>query len=231
MNRCMAVAVSLSLGCMPFAAAAGEGSGAAVPAEQGVRTDETSNTEWTMNRIPYPDPKTLSPEKRAYLDNPELRILNIARISMHAPDPIWKATVDMAIAVVTDTHIDDYMREIIVLRVAYLSRSEYELFHHLSMGRAVGLSDEMIAGLESGDFSAFPERERAVAQFTTEVVRDVDPTDETVAKMRELYSDEEIFEMVGIIGSYMNAARVAALARIENDDVAVRNWDEERDVK
>jgi 4-carboxymuconolactone decarboxylase len=192
---------------------------------------EQASKERTMNRIPYPDPETLSAEKRAYLDNPELRILNIARISMHAPDPIWKATVDMAIAVVTNTQISDYFREIIVLRVAHLSHSEYELFHHLSMGKAVGLSDEIMAGLESGDFSAFPEKERLIAQFTTEVVRDVSPTDETVAAMRAQYSDEEIFEMLGIIGSYMNAARVAAIAQIENDDIAVKNWDEERDVK
>ena len=181
-----------------------------------------------MNRIPYPDPESLSAEKRAYLDNPELRILNIARISMHAPDPIWRATVDMAIAVVTDTHISDYLREVIVLRVAHLSNSEYELFHHLSMGRAVGLSEEIMAGLESGDFSALPEDERLLAQFTTEVVRDVSPSDATVAAMRARYSDEEIFEMLGIIGSYMNAARIAGIAQIANDEIAVKNWDEER---
>ncbi len=184
-----------------------------------------------MNRVPYPDPATLSAEKRAYLDNPELRVLNIARISMHAPDPIWRATVDMAIAVVTNTHTSDRLREIIVLRVASLSNSEYELFHHLSMGRAVGLSDEAIAGLQSGELAGLSPEERLVAQFTTEVVRDVSPKDETVAAMRALYSDEHIFEMLGIIGSYMNAARIAAVAQIENDEIAVKNWDEERDVK
>ena len=182
----------------------------------------------TPNRIPYPEPETLSAAKRAYLDDPALRVLNIARISMHAPDPIWKATVDMAIAVVSNTLIDDRMREVIVLRVAYLSKSEYELFHHVSLGRAVGLSDAAIAGLESGDFSALTPEERLVAHFTTEVVRDVSPGDETVAAMREIYSDERIFEMLGIIGSYMNAARVAAVAGIEPDHLAVKSWDEEK---
>jgi 4-carboxymuconolactone decarboxylase len=67
-----------------------------------------------------------------------------------------------------------------------------------------------------------------VAQFTTEVVRDVSPTDQTLASMRALYSDERIFEMLGIIGSYMNAARVAAVAGIENDDIAITSWARER---
>jgi alkylhydroperoxidase family enzyme len=187
--------------------------------------------EERMNRIPYPTRAQLSEAKRAYLDAPNLRVLNIARISMHAPDPIWKATVAMAIAVVTDTLIDDRMREVIVLRVAYLSKSAYELFHHVSLGKAVGLSDAAIAGLESGDFSALSPEERLVAQFTTEVVRDVSPSDETIAAMRASYSDERIFEMLGIIGSYMNAARVAAVAGIENDEGAITSWDEERETR
>ncbi len=190
-----------------------------------VRVEE----EKPMNRIPYPEPSTLSAAKRAYLDNPELRVLNIARISMHAPDPIWRATVDMALAVVTDTITDDWLREVIVLRVASLSNSAYELHHHLSMGRAVGLSDAEIEALRSGDLAALSPRDRLVAQFTTEVVRDVDPADETVAAMREHFTDEHLYEMLGIIGSYMNAARVAALARIENDDIPVKSWAEERE--
>ena len=188
-------------------------------------------TERRMNRIPYPTREQLSPAKRAYLDAPNLRVLNIARISMHAPEPMWRATVDMAIAVVTNTLIDDRMREVIVLRVAYLSKSDYELFHHLSLGKAVGLSDAAIAGLESGDFSALTPDERLVAQFTTEVVRDVSPADETIAAMRARYSDERIFEMLGIIGSYMNAARMAAVAGIENDDIAITSWAKEREAR
>lgn len=182
-----------------------------------------------MSRIPYPTREQLSDAKRAYLDAPNLRLLNIAHISMHAPDPIWRATVAMALAVVTDTLIDDRLREIIVLRVAYLSKSGYELFHHVSLGRSVGLSDDQIAGLESGDFSAFAPEDALVAQFTTEVVRDVSPGEATITAMRAQFSDERIFEMLGIIGSYMNAARVAAVAGIENDDVAITSWSKERE--
>jgi len=184
-----------------------------------------------MNRIPYPQPEDLSDAKRAYLENPNLRVLNIARISMHAPDPIWRATVDMAIAVVTNTISDDRLREIMVLRVAYLSKSRYELFHHVSLARSLGFSDAEMAALESGDFTALSPRYRLVAQFTTEVVRDVDPSDETIAAMRAEFTDEHIYEMLGIIGSYMSAARVAAVARIEDDDIAVTSWAKEREGK
>lgn len=181
-----------------------------------------------MSRIPYPERDKVSAAKRAYLDDPALRLLNIARISMHAPDPVWRATLAMALAIVTDTLIDEWMREIIVLRVAYLSKSEYELFHHVSLARSIGISDAKIAALESGDFAALSPEESLVAMFTTQVVRDVSPTDETVAAMRAHYSDERIFEMLGIIGSYMSAARMAAVAGIENDDVAMTSWAAEK---
>lgn len=184
-----------------------------------------------MNRIPYPERDQLSEAKRVYLDAPDLRLLNIARISMHAPDPVWKATLDMALAIVTDTLIDEWMREIIVLRVAYLSSSGYELFHHVSLGSSIGMDNARIAALESGDFTALSPEEQLVAQFTTEVVRDVNPADETVAAMRAAYSDERIFEMLAIIGSYMSAARMAAAAGIENDDVAMTSWAKEREAQ
>jgi len=187
--------------------------------------------EISMSGMPYPTREQLSPAKRAYLDNPNLRVLNIARMSMHAPDPIWRAQVDLAIAVVTNTFIDDHMREIIVLCVGSLSKSDYELFHHVSLARSVGVSDAAIAGIQKGDLSALTPEERLIAEFTTEVVRDVKPSAKTLVAMRAKYSDERIFEMLGIIGSYMSAARVAAVGGIENDGVAITSWAKERQTR
>lgn len=182
----------------------------------------------SRNRIPYPDPARLSAAKRAYLDAPNLRVLNVARMTMHLPDAMWRATVDMALACVNDTSISARMREVVIMRVAALSASEYELHHHRSICRAIGMSEAEIAGLENGAYTGLNDAEQAVARFTTEVVRDVMPADDTVAAMRGIYSDEQVFEIMAIIGSYMITARMVAVANIDCDEIAVTTWDRER---
>lgn len=49
--------------------------------------------------------------------------------------------------------------------------------------------------------------------------------------MRARYSDDRIFEMLAIIGSYMNATRIAAVAGSGNDDLAITSWAEERETR
>ena len=63
---------------------------------------------------------------------------------------------------------------------------------------------------------------------TTEVVRDVSPSEATLAATRALFSDALIFEMVAIIGVYMMTARVIAVGGCEIDGEAVSSWDAEK---
>ncbi len=181
-----------------------------------------------MSRIPYPEPAELSESKRAYAAAPDRRLLNIARMAMHTPDPLWETQMALATAAVFKTTMDLRLREVLILRAANLAHCQYELFHHRSIARTMGLDDAAMKALETGDFSALTHEERVVAQFTTEVVRDVGPTDETLAATRALFSDPMIFEMVAIIGVYMMTARVIAVGGVEIDEVPVSTWEGEK---
>ncbi len=181
-----------------------------------------------MSRIPYPEPADLSELKRAYAAAPDRRLLNIARMAMHTPDRLWETQLALATAAVFNTTMDPRLREVLILRTANLSRSEYELHHHRSIARTMGFDDAKLLALESGDFSALSHDERVVAQFTTEVVADVEPSDQTVAAARALFTDAVIFEMVAIIGVYMMTARVIAVGGVEIDEVAISTWDKEQ---
>jgi hypothetical protein len=52
----------------------------------------------------------------------------------------------------------------------------------------------------------------------------VSPTDETLAAARACYPDSLLFEVIGLIGSYMMTARLAAVGGVENDEEAVAKW-------
>ena len=182
-----------------------------------------------MSRIPYPEPGELSEAKRAFAAAPDRRMLNVVRMAMHTPDPLWETQRALATAAVDRTTMDPRLREVLILRAANLSHSEYELHHHRSIARTLGFDDAKLAALESGDFSALSPEERVVAQFTTEVVRDVEPSDETLAATRALFSSALIFEMVAIIGVYMMTARVIGVGGCEIDEVAISTWDKEKE--
>lgn len=177
-----------------------------------------------MSRFPYPDPETLSEQKRHVLTGAEGRVLNVSRMAMHAPDGLWLAQRRLGRAVVYETTLDERLREMLILRVAYLSNSEYELFHHLSIAENLGVTAAQRDAMRTGDFSTLTEQERVLATFVTEVVCDVSPSDETLERARAIFPTEHLFEMVVLCGGYMLTARMAALGGVEVDDTAVAGW-------
>ena len=180
-----------------------------------------------MSRIPYPDRTQLSETKLGFLDTPNRRTLNVVRMAMHTPEVLWARQRDLSIAAVFDTTIDPRLREVLILRVGALSNSAYELHHHRSIARQLGMDDAVIQAIEIGDYAALDEEARVVAQFTSELVVDVSPSDATLAAARALFSDALIFEMIAIIGVYMMTARVIGVGGCEIDDVAVSSWETE----
>jgi len=171
-----------------------------------------------MQRIPYPDvsklPETLQ-KRLAALP------LNIVRITAHASLPMFEAQGALGRAVATPEVLEPRLRETVILRVAYLSNSAYELHHHVSLGRAAGLSELELAAIAQGNYAALDTLLAAAAQFTDEVVTQLSPTDETLANLRRVASDPIIINIVLTIGCYMTIARVIAVTGIELDATAL----------
>ena len=181
-----------------------------------------------MSRIPYPELADLSEAKRAFVEAPTHRILNVVRMALHTPDGLWERQRDLSVATVLMSTMDPLLREVLILTVAHLSRSDYELFHHLSIARNLGMDEATLQAIARGDHAALEGARRVVAQFTAEVVRDVSPSDATLAEARALFSDPLIFEMIAIIGVYMMTARVAAVGGCEIDGAAIASWEKEK---
>ncbi len=181
-----------------------------------------------MSRIPYPKLADLSEQKKAFVASPGTRMLNVIRMALHTPDGLWERQSALSAATVTMSNMDQPLREVLILTVAHISKSDYELFHHVSIAKTLGMSDAALKALETGNYGPLTEQERAVAQFTAEVVKDVAPSDATLAEARKHFSVPMIFEMVAIIGVYMMTARVIGVSGCEIDGEAVSSWDDEK---
>lgn len=174
-----------------------------------------------MSRIPYPSTEDLSKDRHDFIFDPKRRyLLNITRMMLHIPDGLWLPHTLMGRAVVTSKTIDLRLREIVTLRVAFLENSEYELFHHRSSALGMGMTAEEVGALAGDDFSLFSDSERALIAYTTEVTRNVSPTDVTLAAARVHFPDSLLFEVIVIIGVYMVTARMAAVGGVELDKTA-----------
>ena len=175
------------------------------------------------SRIPYPSLDDLSPAKHARVNDPSKNLLNVSHMALHAQDALWGTQAALGRATI-DADLDPRLREMAVVHVAWLQTSDYELFHHVPLARRFGVTDAELAAITGGDLSALGPAERALIDFTGQVVRDVSPSDAAVAAMQAHFDTQFLFDIVCVIGSYMLTARLAAVGGVQIEDQPVKSW-------
>ncbi len=176
------------------------------------------------SRIPYPAPGTLSPAKYERMFGAgQRRLLNVSHMAMHASERLWAAHAALGRATI-ETDLDPRLREMVILRVARLEQSDYELFHHRGLAVAAGVSVAEVTAILDDDLSVLSPLDRALIAFVDAVVLDGAPDDALLAALRRHHPDRFVFDMVILIGSYMMTARIVAVGGIAPEDEPVRGW-------
>jgi 4-carboxymuconolactone decarboxylase len=171
-----------------------------------------------MPRIPYPEVARLPESVQKTLASLPL---NVVRISAHASLPLFEAQGQLGRAIANPEVLDPRVRETVILRVAHLSNSAYELHHHEALGRTVGLTEAELAAIATRSYAALSPLLAAAARFTDEVVLHISCTDETLTNLRKLASDQIVVNIVLTIGCYMSIARLIAVTGIDPDTNAL----------
>src|SRR4051794_18958198 len=184
-----------------------------------------------MARIPYPEREDLGEKQREALD--ALPPLNVFRMLSHAQSA-FRPYLRFGGALLADLELAPVERELAILRTARLIEAEYEWVQHVAIGRAVGISDEQLLALDTGEIEheAFTAPQRAVLRFTTELVERPRPGDETFAALREQLSDREVVELILVVGAYTMLGRMMTALDLDLDeavgDAVVRSADRGR---
>jgi alkylhydroperoxidase family enzyme len=113
---------------------------------------------------------------------------------------------------------DDLLRELAIMRVAAMTPgAEYEWVQHAAITLAVGGTQEQLDAIERGalDAAVLGDDGRLVVGFTTQVVRDATPDEETLAAMTERFTPREIMHLLLVIGQYMMLGRIMATTRLD----------------
>jgi 4-carboxymuconolactone decarboxylase len=160
-----------------------------------------------MARIAYSDPAALAPETSdilARLGDPPLNIFRM----LAGGEGLLRAFARFGNYLLYRTQLDPVLREIAILRVGVLSNATYELHQHTRIGRDVGMSDELLAGIQRGpDDPVFSDLQRLVMRYTDDVVTNVRASDATFDPLRAALSVQELQELTITIGFYMLVSR------------------------
>ena len=94
-------------------------------------------------------------------------------------------------------------RELVILRVGWLCKSEYEFGQHTRIGRDAGLSDEEIRRITLGpDANGWSDNDRTLLRAADELHRDQMIGDATWSALRAFLAERQILDLLFAIGQY-----------------------------
>jgi alkylhydroperoxidase family enzyme len=94
-------------------------------------------------------------------------------------------------------------REILILRIGWLCRSEYEFGQHTLIGKSVGLTDEEIERITEGPkATGWDSFDSTLLQAVDELYYDAFITDATWNALAKRYNQQQLMDVVATVGQY-----------------------------
>jgi 4-carboxymuconolactone decarboxylase len=148
--------------------------------------------------------------------------LNLFRLLAHAPAVFggWAQMIDQILDSPTFT---PRMRELIILRVAHLQGTPYELSQHMELARSAGLTERQIdAIIDAGDHEAagLSQTERVVLHAVTELCTTRHLREESFATVHAALGDEALTELLMIVSCYYGLALVLNAVELDIDTIS-----------
>jgi alkylhydroperoxidase family enzyme len=168
-----------------------------------------------MARLPYLEADQVAPEYRDMLK----RNTNLHKLLVNSPD-MARAFNGVGGYIRFKSKLDPRLRELAILQVGWLEKSEYEFTHHVKIGREFGVTDDDIAGLMAeteGKPSGLEPLARAVLRGAREMTRELAMREATFAEIKQQLPDEQMVDLVLTIAFYCAVVRVLATMQIDNE--------------
>lgn len=179
-----------------------------------------------MARIPYFDPEIASPDIRQALNGRrQINVFKLIGQSDNAAAEVFNLGFKMS----KGSSLDPVLREVVILRVAALTKAKYQAHEHRAVALRHGFSPRKIdavanfpLGDEREELTLFEEQ---LIGFVDSVVSTSTAPDRLFDPMYEHFGDSQIVELVLIIGFYMMIGRVMNTFEIELETGAVPTFE------
>jgi alkylhydroperoxidase family enzyme len=168
-----------------------------------------------MARLPYLEADQVAPEYRDMLK----RNTNLHKLLVNSPE-MARAFNGIGGYIRFKSKLDPRLRELAILQVGWMEKSEYEFTHHVKIGKEFGVTDEDIKNLfleTEGKSSTLDPLAKLVLKGAREMVRDIGMSDATFAEIKKHLSNEHMTDLVLTIAFYCAVVRVLATMKIDNE--------------
>ncbi|MBT3369314.1 MAG: carboxymuconolactone decarboxylase family protein [Rhodospirillaceae bacterium] len=169
-----------------------------------------------MARIPYLDVDDLAEDDKELLKRP----INLHRALVNSPGAA-RNFGHVGSYIRFGSKLDPRLRELAILQVGYLARSDYEYSHHIKIGRDFGVSDDDIRDMiteTEGRNSGLPALDRAVLRAAREMTEEMKISDITFAKLESHLSSELLVDLTMVIAFYNAVVRMLGTLEIDVED-------------
>jgi 4-carboxymuconolactone decarboxylase len=112
-----------------------------------------------------------------------------------------------------ETSVPTRLNEFAILIIGRQWRSQVEWYAHAPLAAKAGLSPQIIAELKAGMRpSDMAEDEAVVYDFVTELTTTQKVSDETYARVKKVFNDQQIVDLTAVAGNYVMVAMLLAMA-------------------
>ncbi|MBV8362913.1 MAG: carboxymuconolactone decarboxylase family protein [Deltaproteobacteria bacterium] len=154
--------------------------------------------------------------------------LNVVRALLQNP-AVTAAQSHLAGALMGSKTLNPRLRELVILRTGWRTKSEYEFCQHVGIARQLKMSDEEIFGVrDPANCKAFSEVDRAVIAMADELNDNAEVSVKTWSVLERFFSPAELVELILVSGFWRMMAGFLKTARIPLDpiDPTVSGWPE-----
>ncbi|MCC8968610.1 carboxymuconolactone decarboxylase family protein [Bradyrhizobium sp. Pear76] len=148
------------------------------------------------------------------------QIMKVSSVGIGGPyNPIIRSPVlgqrlyDLFYYLRWQTSVPTRLNEFAILIIGRQWRSQVEWFAHAPLAAKAGLSADVIAELKAGNRpSKMADDEAVVYDFVTELSTTKKVSDETYARAKKIFNDQQIVDLTALAGNYVMVAMILAMA-------------------
>jgi len=148
------------------------------------------------------------------------QVMKVSSVGLAGPyNPMMRSPVlgqklfDLFAYLRWDTSVPTKLNEFAIIIIGRQWRSQVEWFAHAPLAQKAGLSPEIIAELKANKRpSNMAEDEATVYDFVTELTTTHKVSDETYARAKKIFNDQQIVDLTAVAGNYVMVAMLLAMA-------------------
>ena len=148
------------------------------------------------------------------------QVMKVSSVGLGGPyNPLMRSPVlgqrlfDLWYYLRWQTSVPTKLNEFAILIIGRQWRSQVEWFAHAPLAAKAGLSADIIAELKAGKRpSSMAEDEAVVYDFVTELTTTQKVSDETYARAKKAFKDQQIEDLTAVAGNYVMVAMLLAMA-------------------